>query len=262
MRNIFNGLLVALSMYSRIPMPQKLIKWDDDGMKYSICFFPIVGVVIGGVLLLWRYVSELLGFGEVLFAAAAAAIPIFITGGIHMDGYCDTIDALSSYQPMEKKLEILKDPNAGAFAVIKACVYFLLYFAFMTQVSYHGIIVLAIGFVFSRSLSGLAVVNFKSANKSGLAAMFKERSHKQIVTVVLLFIFAVCVTLMFVLVEVMIAAAAVIAAAVIFLYYKHMAYKQFGGVTGDIAGYFLVKCELWMCGAIVLIEGVMRLWNW
>ena len=261
MRNVFNGLLVAVSMYSRIPMPQKLIKWDDDGMKYSICFFPIVGVVIGTALLLWRYLCELLGFGEILFAAVAAAIPIFITGGIHMDGYCDTIDALSSYQPMERKLEILKDPNAGAFAVIKACVYFLLYFAFMTRISYSGIIILAIGFVFSRSLSGLAVVNFKSANKSGLAAMFKERSHKQIVTVVLLIIFAACVTAMFILADVITAAAAVVSAAVIFLYYKHMAYKQFGGVTGDIAGYFLVKCELWMLVGIVLIEGVMKLWN-
>ena len=35
-----------------------------------------------------------------------------------MDGLMDTADALASCQPVSKKLEILKDPHAGAFAVI------------------------------------------------------------------------------------------------------------------------------------------------
>ena len=44
--------------------------------------------------------------------------------GIHLDGYADTIDAISSYGDREKKLQILKDPHTGAFAVIGLCVYF------------------------------------------------------------------------------------------------------------------------------------------
>ena len=40
-----------------------------------------------------------------------------------------------------------------------------------------------------------------------------------------------------------------------------MAYKQFGGVTGDLAGYFLSLCELWMALAVVLMKGVLTLWN-
>ena len=44
-----------------------------------------------------------------------------------MDGFLDTTDALSSWQPREKKLEILKDSHAGAFAIITACVYFILW---------------------------------------------------------------------------------------------------------------------------------------
>ncbi len=57
-----------------------------------------------------------------------ALIPVWITGGIHLDGYADTCDALSSYGDREKKLEILKDPHCGAFAVIRLCSYFLAYF--------------------------------------------------------------------------------------------------------------------------------------
>lgn len=61
-----------------------------------------------------------------LFASIAVCIPLLVTGGIHMDGYMDTVDALSSHQSVEKKLEILKDPNAGAFAVIYCGIYLLL----------------------------------------------------------------------------------------------------------------------------------------
>ena len=55
------------------------------------------------------------------------AIPFLVTGGIHMDGFMDTMDAVHSYGDRTKKLEILKDPHLGAFAVICAAVYLLLY---------------------------------------------------------------------------------------------------------------------------------------
>lgn len=259
--HIFKSFLIAVSMYSRIPVPQRFIEWNDKNMKYSICFFPFIGVIVGLVLIAWYKFSEYIGFNNILFAAVATAIPIFITGGIHMDGYCDTVDALSSYQSTERKLEILKDPNAGAFAVIKTCVYYILYFALMTQITYNGILILAIGFVISRSLSGLAVVNFKSAKGSGLAATFKESAHKKIVTVILLLIFIICVTYLFIFFDIYLASITVICAGVMFFYYKYMAYKQFGGITGDIAGYFLVMCELWMSIGIVFAEGLIKVWN-
>ena len=39
------SLIIAFSMYSRIPMPR--CEWDERGMKYSMCFFPLVGAVLG-----------------------------------------------------------------------------------------------------------------------------------------------------------------------------------------------------------------------
>ena len=58
--------------------------------------------------------------------ASFVLLPVLVTGGIHMDGFLDTTDALSSWQPREKKLEILKDSHAGAFAIIMGCSYFVL----------------------------------------------------------------------------------------------------------------------------------------
>ena len=41
-------------------------------------------------------------------------------------------------------------------------------------------------------------------------------------------------------------AAAVLGAVLAFLYYRRMVFREFGGVTGDLAGYFLQLCELFM----------------
>lgn len=255
---LFNSFIIAFATYSRIPMPQT--EWNDDNMKYSICFFPLVGAIAGGLLIGLYYLSEMLIFNSIIFAAAAACLPVFITGGIHMDGFCDTIDALSSYQPMERKLEILKDSNSGAFAVIKCAVWFLLYFAAFTQISVAGIYIVSIGYVLSRSLSGLAIVNFKTARGSGLAAAFKGAAHKRNVTVILIILTVLCVSGM-IFISPVTGGAAVISVGLMFIYYRVMSYGQFGGITGDIAGYFLVMCEFVIVWGIVITEGVIKLWN-
>ena len=59
-----------------------------------------------------------------LFTVILLLISVFVTGGIHLDGLLDTADAMSSYQERERRLEILKDSHAGAFAVITCVVYF------------------------------------------------------------------------------------------------------------------------------------------
>jgi adenosylcobinamide-GDP ribazoletransferase len=50
---------------------------------------------------------------------------------------------------------------------------------------------------------------------------------------------------------------ALVAAFVVFIYYRHMAYKNFGGTTGDLCGFFLQICELTMALAIVVVNAVM-----
>ena len=37
-----------------------------------------------------------------------------------------------------------------------------------------------------------------------------------------------------------------------FGYYKWMSQQKFGGITGDLAGYFLQLCELWIAAGAVL----------
>lgn len=122
-KTMFESLDVAFSMYSAIPMPQ--VMWNEQNMKYMLGFFPLIGLVQAALLIGWVYLAQALSVGTVLFAAVAALIPLFVTGGIHLDGFCDTVDALASHQTREKKLEILKDPHTGAFAVMGCMAYLL-----------------------------------------------------------------------------------------------------------------------------------------
>ena len=255
---MLQAIIIAFSMYSKIPMPR--IEWNEKNMRYSLMFFPYVGVVIGALLSGWHVLSNTLQFNENLFAAIAFVIPIMITGGIHMDGFCDTVDALSSNQTREKKLEILKDSNSGAFAIIKACVCCILYFAAYTQISETGIYIVAVGFVLSRSFSGLSVLHFKSAKNDGLASTFKKSASSKVTTTGLIGILLISVAVM-VLISPMYGGVCILAAALTFVAYGIMANKQFGGVTGDLAGYFLVRCELAMIYAVIIIERVSVLWN-
>ena len=119
------ALLMAFSMYSRLPVPDFV--WEEEDRKKAMCFFPLVGVLAGAVFFLVYLFMEWSGAGPVFKGALLTAVPLLATGGIHMDGFLDTCDARASWGDREKKLQILKDTHAGAFAVTGGGLYLLLY---------------------------------------------------------------------------------------------------------------------------------------
>ena len=122
---------------------------------------------------------------SLFFVIFLILIPVFITGGIHLDGFLDTQDALSSWQTKERRLEILKDSHAGAFAIISCTVYFLMYIGVYSCLSVRSMEVIAYSFMLSRTLSGLSVVTFPQARKKGMVADFSESASTRITRMVL-----------------------------------------------------------------------------
>lgn len=233
---------VALSTYSAVPVPQ--FEWTGKNMKYAICWFPAVGVLCGGALFLWDILARALNISSLCFAAVAVCVPLLITGGIHMDGYMDTVDALSSHQPRERKLEIMKDPNCGAFAVIYCGVYLLLNLGLLYELyEKNCVAVLCPIFLLSRTLSALCAVNLPNARKSGMLCAYTKNTERSTANKALgVLVFLVSVAL--VLICPAVGGLAVLAALCATLCYKSMALKVFGGVTGDTSGFFLQICEL------------------
>lgn len=247
--NLLGAVVIAFSMYSRIPMPR--IEWTKERMRYMLCFFPLVGAAIGAGMLLWMRFGRMLAGDGNFFRAVLVMIPVFVTGGIHLDGLLDTADALSSYKPIEEKLEILKDSHAGAFAIIFGASYFLLMFGLYSEVTAEQMRLLAVGFVLSRALSGLSVVLFKKAKNSGLAASFSDMAQQKCVGAVMIFVILLCGAALLAL-DPVLGGAVLLAAAAVFGYYRWMSYRKFGGITGDLAGFFLQVCELMMALFVVI----------
>lgn len=238
----FESFLVALATYSSIPVPQ--FEWNERNMKYAICFFPAVGGACGGALFLWYALSARLGVSGLLFAAVAVCLPLLITGGIHMDGFMDTVDALASHQPRERKLEILKDSHCGAFAVIYCVVYVLLSFGLLYELyARREIAVLCPAFILSRSLSAFCAVTMPNARKAGMLCAYTEKTEKTKAAAAAILL-ALSSSGGMVLLSPVSGLAAAACGLMTMLFYRRMTMKQFGGVTGDTSGFFLQLCEL------------------
>ena len=254
MKSLWNSFKIAFSMFSKIPVPQA--EWTEENMKYMLCFFPFIGTAICIVFLVAEWICRYLGFGNSFTAMVLVLVPVILTGGIHIDGLLDTSDALSSWRDREKRLEILKDSHAGAFAVITACVYFLVLFGTMRQITEvnnrTAMYLLACSYMVSRCLSGIGVITFPKARTDGTVAEFSRNASEIAVRNVLITMFVILAALM-IWVDPVLGVLAAVSALLVFWWYHHMALKYFGGTTGDLSGFFLCICEVVM--ALVLALG-------
>ena len=242
--HIYEAAVIAFAMFSAIPMPN--IFWTEKNMRMSLCFFPMVGLLIGLLLWIWTLMCNRFAMPEILRGAGLCMIPVILTGGIHLDGYADTWDALASHGGVDHCQRILKDPHIGTFAVIHLCGYFIILFAVMTSLSVESPFLFPCIFSLSRALSALALTCFPMREGSGTARSFADAADKKKV-----FCFSLIVSLAFC--AGLIAAKAwsgIPAAAITFFAYLMIAEKRFGGVSGDLAGWFVQNAELWMLTAV------------
>lgn len=249
------SFLMAISTYSALPVPQ--FEWTEENWQYAICWFPCVGILSGGLTAVWILAASCFGISQLLFACIAVTIPIVVTGGIHMDGFMDTVDAISSHQAMEKKLEILKDPHSGGFAFIYACIYFIVSLGLFYQLGPVSIAyIMCPGYLFSRCLSAFCAVTIKNARGSGMLNSFTEGIHKKKAL-------AIIVSIMVISGAAMIAIggrAAVLPLGIgilVTLWYRHFTIKVFGGCTGDTEGFFLQICEIAMLAGTAIAGGFL-----
>lgn len=255
MKRFWNSMNIAFSMYSRLPAAQ--CDWSEENMKYVMCFFPWIGAVIGAICIGWEMLTAKLGLDAPLGTIILMLIPIVISGGIHLDGLLDTADALSSWRPREKRLEILKDSHAGAFAIIVCVIYFFLLYGVLDLIEHEMILIYGFTFVISRSFSAFSVVTFPKASAKGTVAGFSKNAETRIIQGTVLIYIMICSVCMIMLHPIYGAAAAA-GSVLTFIWYYRMAMKQFGGINGDLAGCFLTVCELVMPFLMVCAEVIKK----
>ncbi len=241
MKALTASLWAALSTYSKIPCPQ--VEFNAQNRRFSLAFFPLVGAVVGAVLALWLWLCQRLGLGGGFQGALGCLIPLLITGGIHMDGFMDTLDARAAWQSREKRLAILKDSHTGAFAVMGCAGYLVAHAGILSQAAPGPQAwVMALSFVLSRALSALNLLTMPSARPGGMADGFIRSASPRGVKAALGIVAGLCAAALALLGAAGWAALALGGAC--WVLFRRMALSSFGGVTGDLAGFFLQSFEL------------------
>ena len=250
MKDWFYAFFMAWGMFLAIPCP--FPRWRESARGRMLMCLPLIGLVEGGLWALLVWLLAKLCLPEALGALCAAAFPWLVTGFLHLDGYMDVCDAVLSRRDLATRQKILKDSHCGAFAVIRLCSYFVAYFALCCCVQFTPQVgaVWLLALVLERACSGYAVAAFPLAKNTGLAHTFATAADRTTVRRVLGCLGIVLAVALFALGG----GVLVLAAGVALWRYHRVAVKQFGGITGDLAGWFLQKAELYMLAALVFCQ--------
>jgi len=110
------SFLAAIGFFTVLPAPGAE-RLRPGRTADAMVWLPAVGFLLGGVLALVD-----LGLRAVFPPWAGAALLLAawttLTGALHLDGFLDACDGLLAARPPRDRLEILRDPHAGSFAVV------------------------------------------------------------------------------------------------------------------------------------------------
>ncbi len=254
--NLLRSAAMTFLMFSRIPVPR--VEWKEENMQYMLALLPLVGCVEGGLLFLWHWICQKTEIGTILFAAGMTLIPILLTGGIHLDGFCDTVDALSSHASPEKKRQILKDPRAGAFAVIYVVSYLIAVFALYTELSRQGneIMMACLIPVMGRTASGFAGIAFPVSKEQGMLSAFHHSARKKR-ALMILGIWLIVTVYGMIRTQPVTGIGMMTGTGVCLIYVYQMSQKEFEGMSGDLAGYLYQIVQLTMLLCLILMGKVV-----
>lgn len=224
------SLLFALQHLTRLPLPG--VSFDEVSCGRATGFFPLAGSLIGALMaaVVWAGGPYL---PLQLQAALLIVLMVVLTGGIHLDGFMDSVDGLFSGRPREKKLEIMRDSRVGAFGVIGAICLLLLKFSLLAGINSGALIkLLVVVPSISRWNMTLSIFIFPYARQEGLGAIYKKYCGVKELLLATVFAGAAAVIALGIYGGLLMAAGGLIA----YLTGRKVS-KELGGLTGDIYGF-------------------------
>jgi adenosylcobinamide-GDP ribazoletransferase len=237
------ALFMCFGMFTALPVFYR--PWDEALRPLMIACLPLVGLILGSLWLAAVALLRALSVAPALAAAALVILPILMTGGLHLDGYMDTADAVLSWRPLEKRLEILKDPHTGSFSVIALCCLLLAGYGAALSVLSDGRGLLPLLFIpaVSRACSAFCVSRLKPLAHSEYAGRTDNAGAVSgVLFAVVCILFSVFAGWHGVL--------SCCAVAAGYALTMGQAHKIMGGFSGDLAGCALSVGEV--CGLIAM----------
>ena len=218
----------------------------------SVPWFPLVGAAVGAICggVFWAVWQPL---GALLAAILAVATGIVVTGALHEDGLADTADALGGASPAERR-EIMKDSRLGTFGTLALVLATLVQvFAIMPLASRDAVIAMVLAHGVGRTLSVAAMASAPSPGRSGLGHSYTAHLRGLPCALSLLVSYGAAFALGPV--GVFAVGAATGGAAVVGL----IAFRRFGGMTGDVLGAIALVSQM---AALVAVSRLLDDFGW
>ncbi|MDQ7043999.1 MAG: adenosylcobinamide-GDP ribazoletransferase [Sulfurimonas sp.] len=238
MKNIFKGFALALSMLTTLPF-FRVHEFYKGINGYSVMFYPLVGFLLGVILylvslVLTPYIPSF-HIGIILFALWA-----LLTGGLHLDGYCDTIDGL--FVDKSRSLEVMRDPHNGGMGMIFGGVFFILKASSLA--AFNLLYLLPIVLMLPRLAVVFMIYSYSYVSKAGMSTLAKEELKGWQVFVAL--VYSISAVAYFE------AWTVLLATILLTLLIKHFFIKRYGGFTGDIYGFSIEVIELVVLNILII----------
>ena len=225
--------LQAFSFLTILPLGKTLSSPSEGrGLARSMAFFPLVGFVIGLLLASGYYLLSLL-FPKSFVLWLTIGLLAFLTRGLHLDGFADTMDGLASGGTREKILEVMRDSRIGAFGVISLILLIGAKYLALNQISnislpYSLILMTVMG------RNSMVLVCYRSSyarSNGGLGKPFTENLSAREMALSLLSAFGLALLL-----KGLKGILVFLGTCLFSLGYRFFFRKKLGGVTGDILG--------------------------
>lgn len=225
--NQLQPLLIALQFLTIIPTRlREPVKPENIGR--SILYYPMVGLIIATILLIANYALS----NQTSWVSASLLLTLWVvlTGGLHLDGLADSVDAwLGGLGDKDKTLLIMKDPTSGPIAVATLVLILLLKFIMLSQlIEQQDWLSIVFAVVLARTAMPLLLITTPYVRQGGIATLLVNNiphySTRIMLSVVAL------ITLLasgFLLLS---------CTFILFLLLRYGMEKRLGGTTGDTAG--------------------------
>lgn len=224
------SFLVALQFLTRIQLVRQEYLTVEDFGRSTRCF-PLVGAVLGLIYMVAVLISVELLRWENVNATLWLLLTVVLTGGLHYDGFMDTMDGLFSGRSRERMLEIMRDSRVGSFGALAAMC--LLLFNWTAMKDIQASMSMAALFtmpVIGRMAMVLAIYAFPYARQEGMGKAFADMVDKKTVSM------AALTTILFVVPWGQTAMLALILGLSFGLLLAAYAARKLGGLTGDVYG--------------------------
>ena len=221
-------LRLAFRFLTRLPIDSA--DWQPGDLGRATWAFPLVGVLIGLVAGVIYAAARGLGLTPLIGAVAAVAASCILTGALHEDGLADMADGLGGAE-REQRLAIMRDPHIGSYGVIVLVLALIARVAAISYLSGTAVVLgaLVLSAAAGRTALALPLAILPAARADGLGADAGKPSWEWVAAAAGLAGLAVVVVGLKGLVALALACAAALLVGLI-------AWRKFGGQTGDVLG--------------------------